>query len=84
MPIPSTRPQRCSRVGTSTNEGNGAGLPPSSPTAMTLTSWGVLLGLLVLAAIVVAAIVLIIRFVIRHRRGYDWRQLARTRSPELL
>jgi hypothetical protein len=33
---------------------------------MTLTGWGVLLGLLV-----VAAIVLIIRFVIRHRRGYD-------------
>jgi hypothetical protein len=36
---------------------------------MTLTGWGVLLGLLV-AAIVVAAIALIIRFVIRHRRGY--------------
>jgi hypothetical protein len=38
---------------------------------MTLTSWGGLLGLLVVAAIVVAAIVLIIRSVIRHRRGYD-------------
>ena len=38
---------------------------------MTLTSWGVWLGLVVVAAIVVAAIVLIIRFVIRHRRGYD-------------
>jgi hypothetical protein len=38
---------------------------------MILTSWGVLLGLLVVAAIVVAAIVLIIRSVIRHRRGYD-------------
>ena len=38
---------------------------------MTLTSWGVLLGILVVAAIVVAGIVLIIRFVIRHRRGYD-------------
>jgi hypothetical protein len=38
---------------------------------MTLIGWGVLLGLLVVAAIVVAAIVLIIRFVIRHRRGYD-------------
>jgi hypothetical protein len=36
---------------------------------MTLTGWGVLLGLLVVAAIVVAAIALIIRFVIRHRRG---------------
>jgi hypothetical protein len=33
---------------------------------MTLTGWGVLLGLLV-----VAAIVLNVRFVIRHRRGYD-------------
>ena len=45
---------------------------------MTLTGWGVLLGLLVVTAIVVAAIVLIIRFVIRHRRGYDeplsWRE----------
>jgi hypothetical protein len=38
---------------------------------MTLTGWGVLLALLVVAAIVCAAIVLIIRFVIRHRRGYD-------------
>ena len=38
---------------------------------MTLTAWGGLLGLLVVAAIVVAAIVLIIRSVIRHRRGYD-------------
>jgi hypothetical protein len=38
---------------------------------MTLTGWGVLLGLLLVAAIVVAAIALIIRFVIRHRRGYD-------------
>jgi hypothetical protein len=38
---------------------------------MALTSWGVLLGLLVVAAIVVATIVLIIRFAIRHRRGYD-------------
>jgi hypothetical protein len=38
---------------------------------MTLTGWGVLLGLLLVAAIVVAAIGLIIRFVIRHRRGYD-------------
>jgi hypothetical protein len=38
---------------------------------MTLTGWGVLFGLLVVAAIVVTAIVLIIRFVIRHRRGYD-------------
>ena len=37
---------------------------------MTLTGWGVLLGLLVVAATVVAAIALIIRFVIRHRRGY--------------
>jgi hypothetical protein len=34
---------------------------------MTLTGWGFLL----VAAIVVAAIALIIRFVIRHRRGYD-------------
>jgi len=33
---------------------------------MTLTGWDVLLGLLV-----VAAIALIIHFVIRHRRGYD-------------
>jgi hypothetical protein len=31
----------------------------------------VLLGLLVVAAIVVAAIALITRFVIRHRRAYD-------------
>jgi hypothetical protein len=31
----------------------------------------VLLGLLVVAAMVVAAIALIIRSVIRHRRGYD-------------
>jgi hypothetical protein len=38
---------------------------------MALTSWGVLLGLLVVAAIVVTAIALIIRSVIRHRRGYD-------------
>jgi hypothetical protein len=38
---------------------------------MILTSWGVLLGLLVVAAIVVAAIVLVILSVIRHRRGYD-------------
>jgi hypothetical protein len=38
---------------------------------MSLTGWGVLLGLLVVAAIVVAAIALIIRFIIRHRRGYD-------------
>jgi hypothetical protein len=38
---------------------------------MTVTGWGGLLGLLVVTAIVVAAIVLIIRSVIRHRRGYD-------------
>jgi hypothetical protein len=30
-----------------------------------------LLGLLLVAAIMVAVIALIIRFVIRHRRGYD-------------
>jgi hypothetical protein len=45
--------------------------PNSEGNVMTLTSWGVLLGLLLVAAIVVAAIALIIRFVIRHRRGYD-------------
>jgi hypothetical protein len=45
--------------------------PNSEGNVMTLTGWGVLLGLLVVAAIVVAAIALIIRFVIRHRRGYD-------------
>jgi hypothetical protein len=43
----------------------------SEGNVMTLTGWGVLLGLLLVAAIVVAAIALIIRFVIRHRRGYD-------------
>jgi len=46
-------------------------LTNSEGKVMTLTGWGVLLGLLVVAAIVVAAIALIIRFVIRHRRGYD-------------
>ena len=40
--------------------------PNSEGNVMTLTGWGVFLGLLV-----VAAIALIIRFVIRHRRGYD-------------
>jgi hypothetical protein len=35
---------------------------------MSLTGWGVLL---VVAVAIVAAIALIIRFVIRHRRGYD-------------
>lgn len=47
------------------------GSPNLEGNVMTLTGWGVLLGLLVVTAIVVAAIVLIIRFVIRHRRGYD-------------
>jgi protein-S-isoprenylcysteine O-methyltransferase Ste14 len=47
------------------------GSPDSEGNVMTLTGWGALLGLLVVAAIVVAAIVLIIRFAIRHRRGYD-------------
>jgi hypothetical protein len=35
---------------------------------MSITGWGVLL---VVAVAVVAAIALIIRFVIRHTRGYD-------------
>ena len=47
------------------------GSPNSEGNVMTLTGWGVFLGILVVAAIVAAAIALIIRFVIRHRRGYE-------------
>ena len=43
---------------------------------MTLTGWGVFLGLLV-----VAAIALIIRFVIRHRRGTTSRSGGLKRTP---
>ena len=38
---------------------------------MSLTSWGELLGLIVVAVLVVAVIVLIIRLIVRHMKGYD-------------
>jgi hypothetical protein len=44
---------------------------PQEGNAMSLTAWGMLLGLAVVVAIVVTAIVLIIRFIVRHNRGYD-------------
>ena len=40
---------------------------------MSITSWGVLL---VVAVAVVAAIVLIIRLIVRHTRGYDGKRMA--------
>ena len=45
-----------------------ANSPTRKETVLSLTGWGVLL---VVAAAVLAAIVLIIRLVVRHRRGYD-------------
>jgi hypothetical protein len=47
---------------------DGAGSWPPKETVLSLTGWGVLL---VVAVAVVAAIVLIIRLIVRHTRGYD-------------
>jgi hypothetical protein len=46
----------------------GTGRRVMTGNVMSLTGWGVLL---VVAVAVVAAIVLIIRLIVRHTRGYD-------------
>lgn len=48
--------------------GREPNLTNSKGNVMSLTGWGVLL---VVAVAVVAAIVLIIRLIVRHTRGYD-------------